>query len=129
VSNFTRDFSYFIADMGVGYSEDVEVVKQAMLDAFEEMMKNPEVAENIIGDLEWYGLQSFGDSAIVLRGKIKTQPGYQWGTGRAYNGELKKIFDARSIEIPFPHQTIYFGEDRDGKAPALNVRMVTPETS
>ena len=32
---------------------------------------------------------------------------------------IKRIFDERGIEIPFPHQTIYFGEDKHGKAPPL----------
>ena len=30
---------------------------------------------------------------------------------------LKKRFDAEGIEIPFPHQTLYFGVDKDGTAP------------
>ena len=27
----------------------------------------------------------------------------------------------RGIEIPFPHTTMYFGEDKDGKAPSAQV--------
>ena len=33
-------------------------------------------------------------------------------------------FDRAGIEIPFPHQTLYFGEDRDGKAPPANLRII-----
>ena len=47
--------------------------------------------------------------------------GQQWGVGRAYNEIVKRIFDERGIEIPFPHQTIYFGEDKSGKAPPLRL--------
>ncbi|MFQ5624786.1 MAG: mechanosensitive ion channel domain-containing protein [Paracoccaceae bacterium] len=129
VSNYTRDFGYFVCDMGVAYREDTEFAKQAMFDAFDELKKDEDVGPNIIGELEWFGLQSFGDSAVILRARIKTVPGTQWGTGRAYNGILKRVFDARGIEIPFPHQTIYFGEDRDGNAPPLNVRNVSAEPS
>jgi small conductance mechanosensitive channel len=32
------------------------------------------------------------------------------------------VFDARGIEIPFPHVTLYMGELKDGTAPALSVR-------
>jgi small-conductance mechanosensitive channel len=44
---------------------------------------------------------------------------------------MKERFDAENIEIPFPHQTIYFGEDRDGNAPPANVAMkpTPPESS
>ena len=124
VSNFMRDFSYFVCDMGIAYREDVEEAKQAMFDAFEELKTDPEQKANIIGDLEWFGLNSFGDSAVVVRARIKTVPGTQWGLGRAYNGILKRIFDARGIEIPFPHQTIFFGEAKDGRTQALRLRKV-----
>jgi small conductance mechanosensitive channel len=53
---------------------------------------------------------------VVVRGRIKTLPGQQWGVGRAYNGLIKEVFDERGIEIPFPHRTIYFGHEPDGSA-------------
>ncbi|WP_157966255.1 mechanosensitive ion channel domain-containing protein [Oceanibium sediminis] len=121
VSNYMRDFSYHVADMGVAYREDMEEAKQAMHDAFDELRKDAEQAPDILGDLEWFGLNSFDDSAITLRARIKTVPGKQWAIGRAYNLILKRIFDERNIEIPFPHQTIYFGVDRQGKAPPLHL--------
>ncbi len=124
VSNFMRDFSYFVCDMGIAYREDVEEAKQAMFDAFEELKTDPEQRDNIIGDLEWFGLNSFGDSAVVVRARIKTVPGTQWALGRAYNGILKRVFDARGIEIPFPHQTIFFGEAKDGRTQALRLKQV-----
>ena len=44
--------------------------------------------------------------------------------GREFNRLMKARFDAEGIEIPFPHQTIYFGEDREGAAPPAHVAMV-----
>ncbi len=115
VSNYMREFSYFVCDMGIAYREDVEEAKQAMFDAFDMMIENePDTAGVVISGLEWFGLNSFGDSAVVLRARIKTMPGKQWGTGRVYNGYLKKVFDERGIEIPFPQQTIWLGEAKDG---------------
>ncbi|WP_242665625.1 mechanosensitive ion channel domain-containing protein [Limimaricola soesokkakensis] len=124
VSNFMRDFSYFVCDMGIAYREDVDEAKQAMFDAFEELKQDPDQRANIIGDMEWFGVNSFADSAVVVRARIKTVPGTQWGLGRAYNGILKRIFDARGIEIPFPHQTIFFGEAKDGRTQALRLKQV-----
>ncbi|MFC7051111.1 hypothetical protein ACFQI3_00240 [Hansschlegelia quercus] len=34
---------------------------------------------------------------------------------------MKEIFDERGIEMPYPHLTLYMGEDRQGKAPPLRV--------
>jgi len=67
------------------------------------------------------GVNAFEDSAVVVRGRIKTLPGKQWMTGRAYNEIIKEIFDERGIEIPFPHMTLYAGEDKNGESPAFRV--------
>jgi len=62
-----------------------------------------------------------GASEVVLRARIKTLPGKQWGTKRAYNAIVKRIFDERDIEIPFPHQTLYFGVGKDVKSPPMHM--------
>ncbi len=121
VSNYMREFSNFVCDMGIAYRESVDDAKQAMLDAFAELRADEQWSRLILDDLQWFGLQAFGDSAVVLRARIKTVPGQQWAVGRAYNEILKRVFDERGIEIPFPHQTIYFGEDKEGKAPPLRI--------
>ncbi|MFB9148779.1 mechanosensitive ion channel domain-containing protein [Roseovarius ramblicola] len=126
VSNYVKDYGYFVCDMAVAYREDVDEAKQAMLDAFAELKGDPDQADGILDELEWFGVNSFGDSAVMLRARIKCVPGRQWGIGRAYNGVLKTVFDARNIEIPFPHQTIYFGETKDGRTQSVKVAMETP---
>lgn len=121
VTNFMRGFSYALIDMSVGYSENLEDAKKAMLDAFEQLRADPEYTKAIIADFEWMGINAFGASDVVLRARIKTLPGKQWATKRAYSAVVKRIFDERGIEIPYPHQTLYFGVDKDGKAPPLHM--------
>ena len=69
------------------------------------------------------GVTEFGDNAVTIRARLKTLPGKQWATGRAYNAYLKYVFDERGIEMPFPHRTIYFGEDKEGKAPSARINV------
>lgn len=114
VSNAMREFSYAVCDMGIAYRENVEDAKQAMHDAFDLLMENSDLAESVIAPLEWFGITGFGDNAVMLRARIKTVPGKQWAIGRAYNGYLKTVFDERNIEIPFPQQTIWLGQAKDG---------------
>lgn len=121
VSNATKTFSYHLAKIGVAYRENIPEVKQALQDAFEKL-KASEHGPTIIGPFELHGVTEFGDSAITVRCRIKTHPGQQWATGRAFNEIVKEIFDERGIEMPYPHVTLYMGEDRDGKAPALRVK-------
>jgi moderate conductance mechanosensitive channel len=60
-----------------------------------------------------------------VRARIKTLPGQQWATGRAYSEIVKEVFDERDIEIPFPHRTLYMGVGKDGTAPPLTLRNET----
>ncbi|MEX0340251.1 MAG: mechanosensitive ion channel family protein, partial [Arenibacterium sp.] len=126
VSNYVKDFAYFVCDLGIAYRENVDDGRAAMEAAFAKLMQS-ENAQFVTGDLEWFGVQSLGDSAVVLRARIKCVPGKQWAIGRAYNELCKRIMDERGIEIPFPHQTVFFGENKDGSAPPLRLQK-EPET-
>ena len=64
------------------------------------------------------GVQELADSAVIIRSRIKTQPIMQWAVRREFYRRVKKRFDYQGIEMPFPHTTLYFGEDQDGQAPA-----------
>lgn len=116
VSNFMREFAFAMLDMRIAYRVDVEAAKQALFDAFEELRDDPEHAPSILDDLEWSGVTEFTESAIILRVRIKTLPGKQWGTGRAYNAIVKRVFQERGIEIPFPHRRLYLGQGEQGEA-------------
>jgi len=121
VSNMMRNFSYHLADIGVAYRENITEVKAAMHEAFDRLKAMDEYGTDIIGPFEMFGVNAFADSAVIVRGRIKTLPGKQWAIGRAYNEVIKEVFDERGIEIPFPHLTLYAGEDKSGSAPAFRV--------
>ena len=121
ISNMTKEFSYYLIDMGVAYREDYDEVVEVMRAVGAELQQDPEFGPNMLEPLEIMGLNSFGDSAVIVRARLKTQPLTQWATGREYNRRLKAAFDERGIEIPFPHTQIYFGEDKQGRAPAARV--------
>ena len=36
---------------------------------------------------------------------------------------VKRAFDERGIEIPFPHRTVYMGEPKQGPSAPLNIQM------
>jgi moderate conductance mechanosensitive channel len=120
VSNCMRGFGYHVAEIGIAYRENIDEARALMHEAFDELRRDPELGPTIIEPLDWHGLTAFGDSAVVLRARIKTRPGKQWAVGRAYNAIMKRLFDEHGIEIPFPHMTLYFGQDKEGMAPPLH---------
>lgn len=124
VSNFNREFAYHVGVYGVAYRENTDEVIEHLQAAFEELRADPNHGPNILQDLEIHGVTALADSSVNVRVRIKTVAGTQWAVGRAYNRLVKRHFDAAGIEIPFPHMTLYFGEDKDGSAPPANLRLL-----
>lgn len=110
LANMTKDWSAMVFDIGVAYKEDTDVASRVMAEVAEELMRDEKFTDKILEPMEIFGVDSFGDSAVVIKARFKTQPIEQWNVGREYNRRLKKAFDAQGIEIPFPHRTIYWGE-------------------
>lgn len=119
ISNFMRDFGYHVGEYKIAYREDIDHSIVRLQEAFEELCNDTDIAPSLIGDLEVFGVTALDDSSVNIRVRIKTAPGMQWGVGRAYNQLVKKHFDAAGIEIPYPHMTLYFGQNKDGTAPPL----------
>jgi small conductance mechanosensitive channel len=124
VSNFMRDFAYHVGVYGIAYRENVDEAMTQLREAFEALMSDEAQAAKVLEPLELHGVTELADSAVNIRIRIKTTPGNQWAIGREYNRLVKKYFDAAGIEIPFPHTTLYFGEDKAGRSPAANVRVL-----
>jgi small conductance mechanosensitive channel len=127
VLNMTKGFAYAVFDVGVAYRENVDDVIGILKKIGEEMEKDSRYGGFIAEPLEVLGLDRFADSAVVIKVRLKVVPPIkQWEVGREFNRRMKARFDAEGIEIPFPHQTIYFGEDRSGNAPPVRVASVPP---
>lgn len=127
VVNLTRDFSYYVMDIGVAYREDVDAVIEAVKQLGSELQADPTFGRDLLGPLEILGLDNFADSAVVIKARLKTFPGKQWSVGREFNRRLKRRFDELGIDIPFPHRTIYFGQDKSGNAPPAHVAVAGPQ--
>jgi moderate conductance mechanosensitive channel len=110
LANMTKDFSYFVLDLGVAYKEDTDKVFEVVREVAAGMQADQAYTGSILEPVEIMGVDNFGDSAVIIKLRIKTLPQQQWNVGREYRRRLKYALDATGIEIPFPHQTVYFGE-------------------
>jgi len=121
VENWTKEYSYYLLHVGVAYREDpVEVIRH-MEEIVDQMRDEDDYKDHILEPLEIFGLDRFAESALIIMARIKTVPGKQWEIGREFNKRLKYRFDENDIEIPYPHQTLYFGENKGGGAPPAHI--------
>lgn len=125
VSNLTKEFSFYLFEVGIAYREDVDEVMAVLKEIGADLQQDAEYGAQILEPLEVLGVDAFADSAVVIKARIKTRPVKQWWVGREFNRRMKKKFDELDIEIPFPHQTLYFGIDKDQTAPPANVRVLS----
>lgn len=111
LANLTQEWSAYVFDIGVAYKEDVDQVMAVMKEVGQEMRNDHYFGPLLIEEIEIFGVDAFADSSVVIKGRLKTKPIKQWEVGREYLRRLKNVFDQKGIEIPFPHRSIYFGEN------------------
>jgi len=121
VTNMTKDYSRYLFEIGVAYREDVDEVIDVIKEVDNELRKDPDFKEDILEPIEIFGLDEFADSALIIKARTTTKPLKQWRIKREFNKRLKKKFDQMDIEIPFPHRTLYIGQDKEGKAAPLRI--------
>jgi small conductance mechanosensitive channel len=123
VTNMTKEYGRYVFDIGVAYREDIDEVIKVIKQVDDDLRNDPDFKEDILEPMEILGLDKFDDSAIIIKARTKTKPIRQWAVGREFNRRLKKVFDEKDIEIPFPHLTLYIGQDKSGQAAPLNIMM------
>lgn len=110
LSNLTKEWSAYVFEIGVAYKENTDEVAAVLAEVGRELMQDEEFGPMILEEPEIFGVDKLDNSAVVIKGRFKTVPIKQWAVGREFLRRVKLAFDAKGIEIPFPHQTIYFGE-------------------
>jgi small conductance mechanosensitive channel len=122
VTNRTRGYATPVVDVPIAYREDADEVLGLMREAAAGLRADAQWKERIVEDLEVIGVERWDDSAVVLRARFKVVPPIQqWNVKREYLRRLKKLFETRGIEIPFPHLTLYAGQLKDGSAPPFHL--------
>ena len=107
VSNMTRAWSRAVVDIGVAYDTPVDRALEVFTDEAARFAADPAWVGHFDGPPEVQGIQDLGDSAVVIRTRLKTIPGEQWAAAREFRRRLKNRLDREGIEIPFPQRTVH----------------------
>jgi len=109
LANMTKDWSGYVVDIGVAYTEDTDRVVEVMTEVAEDLRKDARLGSSILEPIEIFGVDDFKESEVTIKARLKTVPIQQWTVGREYRRRLKKAFDARGIQIPFARRSLHMG--------------------
>lgn len=107
VDNLTKEYTYYLTDIGVAYKEDVDQVFEILENVDKEMREDDEFKDMMLEPIQIFGLDEFADSALNIKVRLKTDSHSRWPVGREFNRRVKIAFDKAGIEIPFPHRTVF----------------------
>ena len=111
-TNFTKYWSRVNIDVGVAYKENLERVITVLNRIGDEISQDPYFGLLIITPPQVLRVNSFDDSAITIKMMGECKPLKQWEIAGELRLRIKREFDDAGIEIPFPHQTLYWGVDQ-----------------
>jgi moderate conductance mechanosensitive channel len=118
VANMTKEFSYYVIDVGVAYKERVDDVMELLKQIGAELQADRQFAPMILAQLEILGVDDFAQSQVTIKIRIKTLPLQQWAVGRELRRRIKNTFDGNKIEMPFPHLSVYLRDSEQMPEPA-----------
>ena len=108
--NKTKYWSRVNLDIGVAYKEDVDRVVEVLNEVGEDIAADPYYGLMLITPPQVLRLDSLDDSAVTFKMLGDCKPMKQWEITGEMRKRIKIRLDNEGIEIPFPHQTVYWGE-------------------
>jgi small conductance mechanosensitive channel len=112
VSNFSKEWSQAVVDIGVSYREDIDHVIDLLTQIGMELEAEEPYKSAILEPVRILGVERFEESELVVRMIVKTAPLKQWDVGRELRRRIKNRFDEKEIQIPFPHRVLLWGEPK-----------------
>jgi len=112
VSNFSKEWSRSVLDLGVSYHEDIDQVIDLLIRIGKDLESEEPYKSAILEPLQVLGVEKFDESQMVIRMMVKTAPLKQWDVGRELRRRIKIRFDEKGIQLPFPQRVLIWGEPK-----------------
>lgn len=102
LSNRTREYSYYLFDIMLDYSESTDRVIQIVREVAEEMRGEGQYSGWILDPLDVLGVDRLGPDGVLVKMRIKTVPMRQWAVGREMNRRIRARFSERGVRLAVP---------------------------
>lgn len=104
LANKTKDFSYAVLDLAVGYRENTDKVIATLRTIGEGLRQDPTLAPSIMEPAEILGIEALGDTTVTIRMRFKTLPLKQWDVARELRRRVKDQLAAQGVDMAVPHR-------------------------
>ena len=124
LTNRSKDFSYYVIDLPLSYSEDPDRVATLLRKVGAEMQADAAYGPFILEPIEVLGVDAFGERSVQVKVRIKTVPLKQWDVGRELRRRIKRVFDEEGISMAAPERVV---EIRRESASVSSPRSFRPD--
>lgn len=121
ISNLTRGWGRAVVDIGVSYGAGIDNALETLRVVAAELGEDSHFGPLMIEAPEVLGVESLGDSSVVVRTFLKARPGKQHELAREFRKRVKEHFERAGIEIPFPQRSIRISYPDSETAPKAPV--------
>lgn len=112
IQNHTRDFGFAMFTVALDYSADIDQAIALMRAVGAELRADPDFSMRITADAEIMGVDQLSESAVILKGRLRTQAGARGPVKNEYLRRIKRAFDEAGL--PTPLTTIKLQRDEPG---------------
>lgn len=106
LSNLTREYSYYVFNLSISYTEDSDHVVAVLKGIGDELSQEEPYRSVILAPIEVLGVDKLADSGAVIKARFKTIPNQQWMVGREMNRRIIKRFEEANIGMPSAAPTV-----------------------
>ncbi len=117
VGNKSQEWARAVLDVEVAYDTDIHHAMTVIKAVADSVWRDALDHATVLEEPQILGVESFGASAIAIRLVLKVEPAEQFAVAREVRGRLKRAFDEKGIEIPFPQRTVWMHDVSGTTAP------------
>jgi small-conductance mechanosensitive channel len=99
IHNMTKDFSFAVFEFPLDHSSDITKALELMKATGDEIKADPNFSSNIVSPIEIAGVDRVSEAGVMLKARIRTAPGKQWGIQREYLRRIRLVFEREGIEF------------------------------
>jgi moderate conductance mechanosensitive channel len=102
LTNFTRDYAYYVFETTLAHGADADQAIAVLEQVGAELAADDQFRPMILAPIEVMGVDRLAERGATLKARIKTLPSKQAVVGRELNRRVKSRLDARGIAFPPP---------------------------